>query len=165
MVAVLLVIAGLAATAPSVARAAPAPTLAGADEAAAFRAAGYAKQGKHWRGACDDPGTASYMPPVIETVRDLNGDGRPEAVIVEGGTYCYGNTGQGFQLVSQQADGSWRLIMGDTGIPNFLATRGGDGWPDIEVGGPGFCFPVKRWNGRAYVQHRMEYEGKPCRRP
>jgi hypothetical protein len=49
-------------------------------------------------------------------------------------------------------------------VPRFLATRGKDGWPDLEVGGPGFCFPVQRWNGRAYAQHRMEYEGKPCRR-
>jgi hypothetical protein len=139
--------------------------LSSADEAAAFKAAGYVRQGKHWRGACDDPGTASYMPPVLQTVRDLNGDGRPEAVIVEGGTYCYGNTGQGFQLVSQQADGRWRLITGDTGIPNFLATRGADGWPDIEIGGPGFCFPVHRWNGREYALNRTQYEGKPCRRP
>lgn len=138
--------------------------LSPADEAAAFKAAGYLRKGKHWRGACDDPGTASYMPPVIQAVRDLNGDGRPEAVIVEGGTYCYGNTGQGFQLVSQQADGGWRLITGDTGIPNFLPTRGADGWPDIEIGGPGFCFPVYRWNGRQYAQHRMQYEGEPCRR-
>ena len=134
-----------------------------ADEAAAFKAAGYVQKGKHWRGGCDDPGTASYTPPVLETVRDLNGDGRPEAVIVEGSVYCYGNTGQGFQLVSQQADGSWRRVFGETGIPSFLAARGADGWPDIEIGGPGFCFPVYRWNGREYVQHRKQYEGKPCR--
>jgi hypothetical protein len=56
--------------------------LSPADEAAAFKAAGYLRKGKHWRGGCDDPGTASYMPPVIQTVRDLNGDGRPEAAIV-----------------------------------------------------------------------------------
>jgi hypothetical protein len=37
------------------------------------------------------------------------------------------------------------------------------GWPDISVGGPGFCFPVMRWNGRAYVRRRMEYDGKPCK--
>jgi hypothetical protein len=81
--------------------------LSPADEAAAFKAAGYVHKGKHWGGDHDDPATASYMPPVIETVRDLNGDGRPKAAIMEGGTYCYGNTGQGLQVVSQQADGSW----------------------------------------------------------
>lgn len=33
-----------------------------------------------------------------------------------------------------------------------------DGWPDISVGGPGFCFPVGRWNGKKYKLHRFEYE-------
>jgi len=145
-------------------RAAAAPALSPADEAAAFEAAGFARKGAQWRGDCEDPGTASYAPPVIETVRDLNGDGRPEAVIVEGSTFCHGMTGQGFQLVSQQADGTWKRMAGETGVPRVLATRGTGGWPDLEVGGPGFCFPVKRWNGREYYPHRMEYEGKPCRR-
>jgi hypothetical protein len=31
---------------------------------------------------------ARRLPPVIETVRDLDGDGRPEALIVEGSTFC-----------------------------------------------------------------------------
>ena len=137
--------------------------LAPADEAAAFAAAGFMRKDMRWRGACDDPGSASYSPAEIQSVRDLNGDGRPEAVIVEGGTYCYGLAGQGFQLVSKQPDGGWALITGDTGFPNFLSTLGAEGWPDIEIGGPGFCFPVKRWNGREYVPDRMQYEGKACK--
>ena len=138
--------------------------LSPADEAAAFKAAGYVQRGKQWRGDCGDPGMAAYMPPETETVRDLNGDGRPEAVIVEGSTFCYGITGQGFVLVSQQADGSRMQLARESGVPRFLATHGKDSWPDVEVGGPGFCFPVQRWNGRTYAPHRMEYEGKPCRR-
>jgi hypothetical protein len=46
---------------------------------------------------------------------------------------------------------------------SFLTTKGVGGWPDIEIGGPGFCFPVERWNGKQYVLHRYEYEGKRCR--
>jgi hypothetical protein len=133
------------------------------DETAAFKAAGYSLKGKQWRSACDDPGTASYTPGAIEEVRDLNGDGRSEAVITEGGTYCYGNTGTGYTLVSKQANGSWKLITSGTGIPNFLTTKGVGGWPDIEIGGPGFCFPVERWNGHEYVLHRHQYENKPCK--
>ena len=136
--------------------------LATSDEAAAFRAAGFTLKGKQWR-ACDDP-TPTYTPGAIEEVRDLNGDGRPEAVITEGGTYCYGNTGVGYSLVSKQANGSWKLISNGTGILNFLTTKGVGGWPDIEIGGPGFCFPVERWNGNKYVLQRKQYEGKPCRR-
>lgn len=132
-----------------------------ADEAAAFRAAGYKLQGKQWR-ACDDP-TASYTPGAVQEVRDLNGDGRPEAVLTEGGTFCYGNTGVGYSLVSKQTNGSWKLVTNGIGILQILPTKGGGGWPDIEIGGPGFCFPVERWNGKKYVFHRHQYEGKPCR--
>lgn len=99
----------------------------------------------------------------IETVGDLNGDGRPEAVVTEGGTYCYGNAGTGFTLVSKQADGTWKAIHSATGMVSFLTTKGADGWPDLELGGPGFCFPVLRWDDREYRVQRHEYEGKPCR--
>lgn len=136
--------------------------LSPADEAAAFKAAGYKLKGKQWR-ACDDP-TPSYTPGAIQEVRDLDGDGRPEAVVSEGGSFCYGNTGSGYSLVSKQANGSWKLVTSGTGILNVLTTKGIGGWPDIEIGGPGFCFPVERWNGREYVLHRHQYEGKSCRR-
>lgn len=136
--------------------------LSPSDEAAAFKAAGFSLKGKKWQ-ACDDP-TPTYTPGAIEAVRDFNGDGQPEAIITEGGTYCYGNTGAGYSLVSKQANGSWKLITKGTGMLTILTTKGVDGWPDIEIGGPGFCFPVQRWNGRDYVLERQQYEGKPCRR-
>jgi hypothetical protein len=139
------------------------PALSPADSTAAFKAAGFVQRGKQWKSDCGDPGTATYSPGAIDTVRDLNGDGLPEAVITEGGTYCYGMTGTGFTLVSKQPKGGWKRITGDTGIPDFLKTKGVGGWPDIEIGGPGFCFPVQRWNGKAYVVHRHQYEGKACR--
>lgn len=137
--------------------------LPSADQAAAFRAAGYTRSGGQWR-KCDNPGTAGYTPGSVEQVKDLNGDGLPEAVITEGSTFCFGMTGTGFELVSKQANGSWKLMASRTGIATFLATKGVGGWPDIEIGGPGFCFPVERWNGRAYAFHRRQYEGRPCRR-
>lgn len=104
---------------------------------------GFGRRGTDWRSACDDPGTASYTPGKIEHVTDLNGDGLPEAVITEGGTYCYGSTGQGqgYWLVSAQSNGAWNLVTNGIGIPEFLASRGAADWPDISIGGPGFCFP------------------------
>ena len=119
------------------------------DEAAAFKAAGYKLKGKQWR-ACDDP-APSYTPGAVEEVRDLNGDGLPEAVLTEGSTSCYGNAGAAYTLLSKQADGSWKRITNGTGILTFLPTKGVGGWPDIEIGGPGFCFPVERWNGQKYI--------------
>src|SRR3546814_21089127 len=61
----------------------------------------------------------------------LNGDGRPEAVVTSYGTYCYGMTGQGYALLSKQPNGGWRMMDGGQGIPEFLATKGAGGWPDI----------------------------------
>lgn len=138
------------------------PALSPADQSAAFKAAGFQLKGKRWQ-ACDDP-TPSYVPGAIEPVGDLNGDGLPEAIVTEGGSFCYGNTGAGYGLVSKQPDGRWRLMTSGTGLLNVLDTKGTGNWPDLEIGGPGFCFPVERWNGRQYALHRHQYEGKPCRR-
>src|SRR5574337_1646392 len=79
-------------TAPTAPPATPAPAksvkLSAADEAAVFKAAGFKKRGGQWRSDCDDPGTGSYSPGTVDQVADLNGDGRPEVVLTEGGTFC-----------------------------------------------------------------------------
>lgn len=134
--------------------------LSDTDQAAAYRAAGFRQVDGQWRSGCDDPGTLSYSPGEIAQSGDFNEDGLPDAVIVEGGTYCYGFVGRGYFLVSKQPDG-WRLMDSRGGFANLLDTRG-SGNPDVEVGGPGFCFPVLRWNGSEYVLNRRQYEGKPC---
>jgi len=131
------------------------------DDAAAFHAAGFARQGSEWR-KCEDPGTASYVAGSLERVGDLNGDGQPEAVVSESSSFCYGFEGAGFALVSRQVDGSWKLLMEGSGIPVFLDSKGPDGWPDIEIGGPGFCFPRVRWSGSEYREVGFSYEGKAC---
>ena len=141
---------------------AAAPALSAADQAAAFKAAGFKQRGQQWRSGCEDPGTGGYVPGELKPVGDLNGDGRPDGVITESSTYCYGDTGTAFWLVSKQANGRWKLMASDTGIPTFLSSTGAGGWPDIEIGGPGFCFPVVRWDGRKYLPHGHQYEGKPC---
>ena len=137
-----------------------------AERAAIFQAAGFAKRGAQWKtGNCDGMESASYGPGAIEAYKDLNGDGRPEAVLTEGGAICYGNTGTHFWLLSKQANGTWKPMVSQLGMPEFLTKRGEDGWPDIRVGGPGFCFAVLRWNSREYRLNRFEYEGKPCKPP
>ncbi|MET0361960.1 MAG: hypothetical protein ABW048_09450 [Sphingobium sp.] len=147
---------------PLPASAAPAPRGAAKGDAAIFRAAGLWQRPRGWNTGCDDSGEP-MTPAAIEERRDVNGDGRPEAVVVEYSSFCYGMAGQAFFLVSQQADGSWKMVANDVGIPRFLKTKGVAGWPDISIGGPGFCFPVRRWNGREYAINRREYNGKPCR--
>lgn len=133
---------------------------ADADRAAIFAAAGATQRGGRWLLCAEDPQTQGAS---IGEVRDLNGDDHPEAVVSEDGTFCNGHAGTGYVLVSRGADGTWTRMSGGAGIPEFLKTTGKDGWPDISVGGPGFCFPVERWNGREYVLHRHEYEGQACK--
>lgn len=145
--------------APSLAAATP--TLSAADQAAAFKAAGFKRIGQQWR-SCGDPGGPAYTPGAIDQVKDLNGDGRPDAIISEGSSFCFGMVGMGYALVSKQANGTWRMMSSGPGIPTVLATRGAGNWPDLEIGGPGFCFPVHRWNGARYALQRFQYEGKRC---
>ncbi len=135
------------------------PTVA--DETAIFAAAGFHRQDGHWQSDCDDPGTASYEAGKIEQFADLNGDALPEAVVTEGGAYCYGNTGIGFTLLTRSAAGKWLQLYHSEGVATVLETRA-NGWPEIEIGGPGFCFPVLRWDGAAYTVHRHAYRGRHC---
>lgn len=137
-------------------------SLSEADKRAVFKAAGAVQRQGRWVMCEGDPNTSGAM---IGQVTDLNGDGRPEVVVTEDGTFCYGHTGMGYQLLSKQANGTWRTMSGGSGIPEFLKTKGAGGWPDLLVGGPGFCFPVTRWNGKSYALHRFEYEGKRCKPP
>lgn len=130
-----------------------------ADRAAIFKAAGATRRGAAWTMCPDDPQARA----TIERFADLNGDGRPEAVVTETSLQCYGGDEAAFNLVGKQANGSWRTIFASGGVPEFLKTKGAGGWPDISIEGQGFCFPVVRWNGREYTNHRKQYQGKPCR--
>ena len=136
------------------------PVASAAQRAAIFKAAGAVQKGGQWRLCADDPNGGSAS---LEQFRDINGDGRVDALVTDSGTFCYGMTGAGYVLLAGQAGGGWKTMDQNTGIVEFLPGKGKDGWPDISVGGPGFCFPVLRWNGREYALHGHAYEGKPCK--
>ena len=140
-----------------------AASIPAAEQTAIFKAAGFSQAAGKWHTDCDQPDSGSYEPAAIDTYGDLNGDGRPEAVVTEGGTFCYGNTGTGFRLLTKAANGNWTVLHQSQGIAEFLKTRGVNQMPDMSVGGPGFCFPVLRWNGKSYERVRFEYAGKPCK--
>jgi len=142
---------------------AAAVSVTAAEQAAIFTAAGFSRRAGKWRTDCHDHSSSGHDPGAIETYKDLNGDGRPEAVVTEGGSFCYGSTETGFYMLSKQANGRWAKIFQSQGMAEFLPTRGVGRMPDISIGGPGFCFPVVRWNGKTYVQNRYQYEGKACR--
>ena len=144
---------------PQAAHAQAAGELSAADRAAVFKAAGAVQRHGQWVACVDDPHGGAAE---IGETRDLDGDGRLEVVVVGHGSFCYGHAETGYSLLSKQVDGGWRLMDANDGVPEFLQTHGKDGWPDISVGGPGFCFPVMRWNDTTYAFNRNEYEGKHC---
>lgn len=140
-----IVIALLAAA--SLSFAAPDPKLATTERAAIFKAAGFKLRGDEYV-RCDEK-VGSSTPGRIEIV-DLNGDGNAEAWVQESNLFCYGNTAEYFVLVTREPNGTWRRLLEGVGVPTALDARH-DGWPDIEIGGPGFGkFPVARWTGKAY---------------
>jgi len=125
------------------------PAFSKAETAALYAAAGFQVKGDQVIG-CDaaDPSwpRSSFF---IEAV-DLNGDGKPEAIVSEGNTACYGMMEQGFTLLARGPDGSWRKLGSERGVSLVLDSRTG-GWRDVEYGGPGFeKNPVLRWNGKTY---------------
>jgi len=124
-----------------------------AEQAAVFEAAGFKKaQGGQYIRCKEETPTASYSPGRIETA-DLNGDGLPEAWVRESSLFCYGNRSEYFVLLTKEA-GRWRVLLEDVGIPSVPAAKH-SGWPDIEVGGPGFSkFLVFRFNGKSYALHK-----------
>lgn len=134
--------------------------------AAVMRAAGYVQRAGKWMGNCGDPGQPDpdgWYDVEVDTYRDLNEDGRPEALIAEGGSsYCFGMVGYGFTLMSQTASGWTPLLKGEQGMPT-LYDRPDQAWPDIEIGGPGSdCFSFLRWNGTEYAYAGRSLQGRIC---
>jgi len=150
----------------------PVSKLSQADRDAIMQAAGHYKHNDGWNvetiaerreNAATDPNGCPAD--IAESgIRDLNGDGVPEVITISTGTYCYGNTGQAFAIVGWTPSG-WRKFIDAAGIPRFYR-RAGSPWPDIEIGGPGFCFPRVRWSGTDYsASAGRSYGNKPCRSP
>lgn len=119
------------------------------ERAAIFEAAGFKAKGDVYV-HCEEDVTASYVPGRIE-LQDLDGDGTAEAWVKESSLFCYGHAAEFFVLLGKGANGRWRVLLQDVGVPLLRESRS-QGWPDIEVGGPGAGpFPVHRHDGKAYA--------------
>ena len=135
---------------PSLAASAASQVLSSRDQAAVFAAAGFKVKSGNFVRCEEDPPTPSYSPGSIE-VADLNHDGLPEAWVTESSTFCYGDTGTAFVLVTRDAKGVWHKLLDEVGIADVKEIKHA-GWPDIEVGGPGMGpFPRFHFNGTKYI--------------
>ena len=79
---------------------------------------------------------------------DLNGDGQLEVLTQEFGS-CFGRAGVQMNLFIKDKGGKWQPQFGFPGSPKILEAKN-HGFPDIEVLGPGTCFPVWRYDGKQY---------------
>lgn len=122
-----------------------------------FKSAKFKKTNLGWESRCS-LGNISYY-------GDLNKDGRPDAIVVDGGIGCYADTGIGFYIVTQQTDRKWVRIFNSRGKPEFLSTLGRHGWPDIAINDGSKCFNVYKWNGQKFEKDRLEYKNKACSSP
>jgi hypothetical protein len=121
--------------------------LPGAEMAAVYKAAGLTERGGKLLDSCHQP-----VDPEVKVV-DLNGDGQQE-VFVQVESSCYGAAGGQLSLLIKDKQGRWKDNFGvPAGGYKILSTKN-KGYPDIEIGGPGMCSPVWRWNGKAYAIHK-----------
>jgi hypothetical protein len=105
-----------------------------------------ATKGRYFEQACDE--SLEYDAQVI----DLDGNGYPEVFTTVHGICLGGMTGSFLQLYVKDRRGRWKPQFGFPGVYRVLESRN-KGYPDIEIGGPGDCSPVWRWNGQRYALH------------
>jgi len=93
------------------------------EAAAMIAAAGFRIQGNQIFNGCGRP--SQPRPSAV----DMNGDGRPEAVITDVDPVCYGPAGQQFWVIQKRGPASWTLLGGGEGRFKALETRTA-GWRD-----------------------------------
>ena len=84
---------------------------------------------------------------------DLNKDGNSEIFVMLGSS-CFGSTGFYLSLLIKDQSNQWQENFGFSAGGYRLLKSVSDSYPDIEIIGPGFCFPVWRWNGTKYAIHK-----------
>ncbi len=96
----------------------------------------------------DYPFDATVLP------TDINNDGKEDVFIVFGNSYTSGMAGTNILLFIKDGKGNYRSNFGFSGTaPDIMPTKN-LGYPDLLIGGPGFEFPIWRWNGKEYSFHR-----------
>lgn len=109
-----------------------------------------------------DKDSKEYPFAAIVMPTDMNKDSKEEVFIVYGNGYTSGNAGSSVVLFIKNASGVYEMNLGFPGMTPDALTTISKGYPDLVVGGPGFDFPVLRWNGKIYDSHKSisdsEYE-------
>jgi len=87
---------------------------------------------------------------------DLNGDGDGEVIVDHGNACTSGGAGSSVTVFIRDGSGRFRPNLGVPGLVAGVLPTSYLGYADLLIGGPGFCFPVWRWDGEAYAYLRNE---------
>lgn len=88
-------------------------------------------------------------------LKDINGDGVKEVFIIGGNTCTSGHAGSSIWLfIKQKQHAAYKKNLDFPAAAYKLLTKKTKGFPDIQIGGPGFCEGVWRWNGQSYSHHK-----------
>lgn len=120
-----------------------------------FKQVGFllSKDNKQFIIAGDEAGEYPFGAIVYPT--DLNNDSKEEVFVSFGNSYTSGFTGQSIVLFIKDASGKYQTQLGFPGTVPYALPTAANKYPDLVIGGPGFEFPVWRWNGKAYAPHRQ----------
>jgi hypothetical protein len=126
-------------------------TLSAAEKNQVATALGFILSGNKDEPFAQDKDSREYPFGAMVYPVDLNKDGREEVFVSFGNSFTSGMTGSSIVLFIKPASGAYAANLGFPGtVPDVLSTAS-MGYPDLLIGGPGFEFPVWRWNGKEYV--------------
>ena len=117
---------------------------------------GFILTGKKEQPFAMDKESMDYPYNAVVTITDMNKDGVEEVFIEFGNTYTSGNTGANIVLYIKDKQKGYNTNLGFPGISPEQLKTGYGGYPDLLIGGPGFEFPIWRWNGKEYVFYKTK---------
>ena len=125
------------------------PSVAAADRSAILQAAGFAADAKgSIENECGEKVAPKFAPVALG-----GGAGDAVVLVIEAGPNtagCYGD-GPDLRLMKREAQG-FREIFAMRGGMLIVLPRKGATPREIARGGPGFAFPLLRWNGVRYAE-------------
>jgi hypothetical protein len=92
----------------------------------------------------------------VVSFSDWNHDGQTEVLVIAGNTCTSGMAGSSAVLFIKDSAGTYQSNLGFPAASADPQPTSNLGYPDLLIGGPGFCFPVWRWDGKEYQYLKQE---------
>lgn len=118
-----------------------------------FKKLGFVLSGDHNQPFALDSESKEFSFAVQILPTDMNKDRNEEIFILYGNSYTSGNTGSSVVLFIKNNNGQYQTNLGFPGIPQAMSEIKG-GYNDLLIGGPGFTFPIWRWDGKQYALYK-----------